>query len=129
MGTAEVFTCFRRMKSTRSVILLVEDDPLILMHSTMALEDAGYEVVAAADGEAALDEVARRPDLDALFTDIELPGAIDGVTVAAAVRRANPAASIVVTSGKLAPDDLPDGGRFMPKPYTAAQMHRALAGC
>lgn len=119
------------MKKAKSVVLLVEDDPLILIHSTMALEDAGYEVVTAADGEAALDEVARRPDLEALFTDVDLPGRIDGVEVAAAVRRANPDASIVVTSGKPAPNegDLPSGGRFMAKPYTSAQMRRALADC
>jgi len=119
------------MNSTKSVILVVEDDPLILIHSRMALEDAGYEVVSAASGEAALCEVARRDDLDALFTDIELSGAVDGVSVAEAMRLANPDASIVVTSGKQAPcnDDLPDGGRFMAKPYTAAQMRRALADC
>jgi CheY-like chemotaxis protein len=119
------------MNPSKSVVLLVEDDPLILIHSTMALEDAGYEVVAAIDGEAALAEVARRDDIVALFTDVELPGAVDGVAVAVAMRRAHPAASIVVTSGKHPPDqgDIPDGGRFMTKPYTAAQMRRALADC
>lgn len=119
------------MLSTRSVVLIVEDDPLILIHSRMALEDAGYEVVAAADGEAALREVERRDDIAALFTDIELSGAVDGVAVAAAVHRSHPNASIVVTSGKHAPDEgvLPDGGLFVAKPYTAAQMRRALAGC
>lgn len=119
------------MESLKSVVLLVEDDPLILIHSTMALEDAGYEVVAAADGEAALGEVARRADIAALFTDVVLPGSVDGVEVAAAVRATHPAASIVVTSGQDAPadDDLPEGGRFMAKPYTAAQLRRALADC
>jgi len=114
------------MKTPRSVILLVEDDPLILIHSTMALEDAGYEVVTATDGEAALTEVARRPDLVALFTDVDLAGPVDGVEVATALRLANPHASIVVTSGKHSPGGLPRGGRFMAKPYTAAEMCRAL---
>ena len=119
------------MNQAKSVVLVVEDDPLILIHSRIALEDAGYEVIAAADGEAALTEVAGRDDLAALFTDIELPGAVDGVSVAEAMRLAHPTASIVVTSGKQAPGDgdLPDGGRFMAKPYTAAQMRRALADC
>ena len=117
------------MNPAKSVVLVVEDDPLILIHSRIALEDAGYEVIAAADGEAALTEVAGRDDLAALFTDIELPGAVDGVSLAAAVRRAHPDASIVVTSGKHAPGEgeLPERGRFVAKPYTAAQMHRALA--
>ncbi len=119
------------MNRTKSVVLLVEDDPLTLIHSTLALEDAGYEVVTAADGEEALAHIAARNDIAALFTDICLPGRIDGVDVAAAVRRAYPAAAIVVTSGHDAPDQdvMPPGGRFMAKPYTAAQLRRMLGDC
>ncbi|SFP68536.1 response regulator [Sphingomonas rubra] len=119
------------MNRPRSVILLVEDDPLILIHSTMALEDAGYEVIAAVDGEAALGEISRQANIVALFTDVGLPGAVDGVQVAAAVRAAHPSASIVVTSGQDAPNIgvLPEGGLFMAKPYTAAQLRRALGDC
>lgn len=114
---------------TSPVVLLVEDDPLIQLHSRLVLEDAGYEVLAASDGDDALAKLAARDDVAALFTDIQLPGQLGGVELAQQVRRARPDMSIVVTSGKVPADDvLPAGGRFVAKPYTAADIREALAG-
>ena len=112
------------------VVLLVEDDPLIQLHSRMVLEDAGYEVLASYDADDALAQLAGRDDVAALFTDVQLPGTLGGVELARRVHDIRPDMSIVVTSGKHAPDGhaLPEGGRFMPKPYTAAQLRQALAG-
>ena len=112
------------------VVLLVEDDPLIQLHSRMLLEDAGYEVLAAYDADDALAKVAERDDIAALFTDVELPGGLGGVELAYRIHKARPDVSIVVTSGKNVPAHhvLPAGGRFVPKPYTAAEVRRALAG-
>lgn len=116
------------MDITKSVVLLVEDDPLILLHARMTLEDAGHEVLAVADGENAMEQIRSRSDITALFTDIELAGALGGMELAAAVREERPGMAIVITSGKhaLGETALPAGGRFMAKPYTAAQMRRAL---
>lgn len=113
--------------AAKPVLLLVEDDQLILMHATMALEDAGYEVLAVRDAEAALAHAETRPDIDALFTDIELPGAC-GLDLAAMLCRERPAMKLVVTSGIHAVETaaLPEGGVFVSKPYTAAQMRRVL---
>jgi DNA-binding NtrC family response regulator len=119
------------MKTTRSTVLVVEDDHLIQLHARIALEDAGHEVLLADDGEDALAKAAMRGDITALFTDIGLPGAIDGIGVATAIHRTHPDTAIVVTSGLRTPavESLPKGGAFMAKPYTAAQMCRALDRC
>jgi CheY-like chemotaxis protein len=117
------------MSNSRSTILLVEDDFLTQLHARMTLEDAGHEVVAATDGEDALAKAAARPDIAALFTDIRLPGTIDGLDLATAIRATHPGATIVLTSGQEEPDagEMPAGAAFMTKPYTTAQMRRALA--
>lgn len=116
------------MNSTRSVVLVVEDDPLILIHSTLALEDAGYRVVAAADAESALARAAEQPAIDAVFADVELRGGGNGVAIAEAVRAAHPGSAVVITSGHAASDvaPLPRGSRFLAKPYTAADVREAL---
>jgi CheY-like chemotaxis protein len=113
-----------------SVVLLVEDDPLILLHLRMVLEDAGHEVLSASDADSALTLLAERPDVVALFTDVELPGGPNGVELAQKVQRSRPDVAIVVTSGRNVPanDLAPLGGRFVAKPYTAAQVRQALAG-
>lgn len=111
------------------VILLVEDDPLILIHSHLALEDAGFVALPVRDAAAALDILSARADIHALFTDVRLPGALDGMALARRVRDERPEVEIVVTSGSAAVDQrlLPAGARFLPKPYTAFQVTRLLA--
>lgn len=117
------------MDPTISVVLIVEDDPLILLHARMMLEDAGHEVLAVTNAEQALEKLKARDDVDALFTDIELPGTISGLELATTVRAMRPGIAIVITSGRhaLDADVLPDGARFLAKPYTVAQMRRALS--
>jgi CheY-like chemotaxis protein len=116
------------MQGHRPVVLVVEDEPLILIHSNLALEDAGYRTVAVPDAQAALDFLTQRRDVAAIFTDVRLPGGIDGLTLARRVRETHPAMRIVVTSGSQAVDPaaLPRGAAFIPKPYTAAQIVRLL---
>ena len=116
------------MTTPATVVLLVEDEPLILIHSHLALEDAGYAIVVARDAEEAFDALATRPDIGALFTDVQLSGGIDGLALARHARARNADLAIVVTSGSVAvdPDTLPVDGRFLAKPYTAVQVTRAL---
>lgn len=113
---------------SKSVILVVDDDPLVRVHSQFALEDAGYEVVEAGNAADALARLDERPDIAALFTDIRMPGALDGVGLAKAVHARRPDISILVTSGA---DDgselaLPDAAHFVRKPYTGVQLSRVL---
>lgn len=112
------------MTTTTPLVLVVEDDPLILIHSRLALEDAGYAVIVAADADEALTTIAARDDITTLFTDVRIPGAIDGLALARSARRSRPEMAIFVTSGveRIAADALPEGARFLPKPYTGAQV-------
>jgi two-component system, response regulator PdtaR len=116
------------MTERRPVVLVVEDEPLILIHSHLALEDAGYLPIAVADAGAALDALRERGDVEIMFTDVRLPGGIDGLALARRVRNAYPHVAIVVTSGsqRVEPEMLPPGAAFVAKPYTAAQITRML---
>lgn len=111
------------------IVLLVEDDPLILIHSHLALEDAGYVALPVRNAAEALDTLSTRNDIHALFTDVRLPGTLDGIGLAERVRAERPDVSIVVTSGSTGVDlaALPYGAEFLPKPYTAFQVTRLLA--
>lgn len=112
----------------KSVILVVDDDPLVRVHSQFALEDAGFEVVEAGNAADALERLDERPDIAALFTDIRMPGALDGVGLAKAVHARRPDISILVTSGANDGSELalPDAAQFVRKPYTGIQLSRIL---
>jgi two-component system cell cycle sensor histidine kinase/response regulator CckA len=120
------------MASSR-LLLLVEDDPLVRGTLAEALTDAGFEVLEAADAEAALHMVASRQDIAALLTDINLPGA-DGFVLARAARRLRPDLAVVYASGRVREADprraLPDSA-FLAKPFSLAcavkMLERAVA--
>jgi CheY-like chemotaxis protein len=90
------------------------------------MEEAGFEEEASADEAIAILE--RRLDITVVFTDIQMPGSMDGIKLAAAVRDRWPPIKIVATSGhvKLGAGDLPQGGRFLPKPYSPAEIKKIL---
>ena len=100
----------------RAVILIVEDELLIRMHAVEMIEEA-FEVVEAASADEAIAILEGRFDITVVFTDIQMPGSMDGLKLAAAVRDRWPPIKIVATSGqvKLDPGDLPQGGRFFAK--------------
>lgn len=112
----------------KSVILVVDDDPLVRVHSHLALEDAGFEVVEASNARDALARLEERPDIGALFTDIRMPGHLDGVGLANAIYDRRPDIAILVTSGagEICETTLPGEARFIAKPYTGAQLSRLL---
>ncbi len=105
-------------------MLVVEDEPIVLMDAVQALEDAGFEVVDAYDGEHALMKLDERPDIAALFTDVNMPGRLDGVALARMVHERRPDMVLVLTSAamRLSGADIPDDGRFVPKPYDGLQV-------
>ena len=114
----------------KTVVLVVEDEPLVLMDAMQSLEDAGFEVVDAFDAEHALVALETRPDIRAVFTDVNMPGKFDGVALARMVHERRPDMLIVVTSGvmKVQRDDIPEGGRFIPKPYDGVQVADLIGG-
>jgi DNA-binding NtrC family response regulator len=99
------------------IVLVVEDNSLVRVIMADFLESAGFEVIQAGDGAAALLVVASDAEFHILFTDVRLPGPLDGVGLAKRVHEQRPGVSIVVTSGHGIPESLPLGGRFVAKPY------------
>lgn len=101
------------------VVLIVEDDFLLRSDAMQMLEEAGFKVVEAANSDEAILILEARPDINVMFTDIDMPGSIDGMKLAHAVRGRWPPIKIIATSGhyKISSDDLPTGGKFIPKPY------------
>jgi DNA-binding NtrC family response regulator len=114
--------------ASKTVVLVVEDEPLILMDAMQAFEDAGFEVVDAYDVEHALVRLDERPDISAVFTDVNMPGRFDGVELARMVHDRRSDIVIIVTSGavKVRKDDLPEGGQFVPKPYRGDRVAKLI---
>lgn len=107
----------------RPVILVVEDEPLIRWVAIAAFENAGFEVLEAEHGDAALLHLRRTADrVVAIFTDIQMPGKTDGVALAQEAQRSWPWIHLMITSGQVRPavEDLPARCRFLPKPYECA---------
>ena len=112
----------------RPVVLIVEDEALIRMNAADMVREAGFEVVEAQDADEAIHILERRRDITVVFTDIQMPGSMDGLKLAAAVRGRWPPIRIVATSGlgNIGEKDLPEGSRFLHKPYSASEVAVAL---
>ena len=112
----------------RSVVLIVEDEFLLRMDAVEMIAAVGFEVVEAANADQAIDILESRRDITVVFTDIQMPGSMDGLKLARAVRGRWPPIKIIATSGHLhiGESDLPEGGRFLPKPYSAGQIAGVL---
>jgi CheY-like chemotaxis protein len=114
-------------------VLVVEDESLVRIDAAESLRDAGFEVVEAADAAEALAAVERRSDIGVMFTDIDMPGGIDGLELARRVRRERPRMRLILTSGAVRPrpQDIPAEGAFFGKPYStdavANTIRRMLA--
>ena len=109
-------------------VLIVEDEPLVRLDAVRAIEDAGFEVIEAANADEAIRILENRGDIRVVFTDLHMPGSIDGLKLAHAVRNRWPPIKIIVTSGRdlVSENDLPEGGRFFAKPYDSTQITNAI---
>ncbi|WP_426435431.1 response regulator [Bradyrhizobium genosp. P] len=112
---------------TRFVVLIVEDEVLIRMQAADMVEQAGFHALMAENADHAIAILEARDDVRVIFTDIEMPGSMDGLKLAAAVRDRWPPIGIIATSGAVGVGDkLPAGGRFIPKPYSRAEIEMHL---
>src|SRR5829696_4110887 len=102
-------------------VLVVEDEPLVRMAAAITLEDEGFEVFEAATARAALAILEKRSGgVDALFTDVDMPGDMNGLELAGIVHHRWPHIALVITSGVVRkPSVLPERGIFLEKPYRA----------
>jgi CheY-like chemotaxis protein len=110
------------------VILIVEDEFLLRLDSAETIESAGFEVIEAANADEAIAILQARPDIHVVFTDIQMPGSMDGLKLARFVRDRWPPIKIVATSGRVmvGDNDLPAGSVFLPKPYRGAEVVATL---
>jgi len=112
----------------RPVVLVVEDETLVRMDAIEAIEAAGFDVVGAGDADQAIAILEQRADIHLIFTDIQMPGSMDGLKLAHFVKDRWPPIKIIATSGhaRITDNDLPEGGCFLPKPYAAAEIASAI---
>ena len=110
--------------SVPAVVLVVEDEMLLRMRAVDMVEDAGYTSVEAVDADQAVAILESRSDIALLFTDIQMPGSMDGLGLAHSVHDRWPPIKIILVSGqlKLANIDIPVGSRFFGKPLEAKVM-------
>ncbi|HPB21983.1 MAG TPA: response regulator [Novosphingobium sp.] len=108
----------------KGVVLVVEDEPLIRTCAANFFVEAGYEVLQAGSASQALTILENRDDILAVFTDIEMPGPMNGLGLAASISERWNAIAILITSGRLCPPehDLPVGAGFIGKPYRTAHV-------
>jgi DNA-binding NtrC family response regulator len=108
-----------RVDVSAKKVLLVDDEAAIRMIGSDALADAGHEVLEAGSADEALGILASAPDVEVLFTDVRMPGSMNGIELARLVHERWPAMKILITSGDtyLRKSEIPDDGRFIGKPY------------
>lgn len=116
----------------RIVVLVVEDEPVLRMLAVDMAEDAGFEVIEASDAATALAILDTRDDIRIVFTDVDMPGDMNGAKLAHAIHHRWPPVRLIVTSGyyRMSELDLPKGDAFFSKPYrpsdVVAEMRRSF---
>lgn len=110
------------------VILVVEDEGLVRMAAADELTEAGFKVLEAANADEAIRMLEMHPEITILFTDIDMPGSMDGIRLAHAVRKRWPPVKLVLVSGHKSPsaDILPSDSSFFSKPYDMSRLTKAL---
>ena len=105
-------------------VLIVEDEMMLRMRAVDIVEDAGFSPVQAVNADQALSILESRSDISLLFTDIQMPGSMDGLMLAHAVHKRWPPIKIILVSGKLKLSniDTPPDSRFFDKPLDAKEM-------
>ena len=113
----------------RASVLLVEDEPMISDLATEALQEQGFDVAAVSNAGEALRRLISGAQIDILFTDVNLPGGMDGGTLARRARELRPNLPVIYTSGRRAVIeelDPVEGSMFVPKPYDPFRLGRLL---
>ena len=109
-------------------ILTVEDEFLISEYLRAILEGGGHKVIATFDAGEAIEVLERVRDIQLVITDIDMPGSMDGLRLAAAIRDRWPPIHLIVVTGFAPPNsyELPRDSLFIPKPYGAAEILSAV---
>ena len=110
-------------------ILVIDDQPSVRLGVREILEDAGYEVTEAASSDEAMPLLTDGKTTEAIVTDINMPGTLDGLELARMVDGLMPEIAIVIMSGKQLPrrEDLPLKATFVAKPFSASMLLQGVA--
>jgi CheY-like chemotaxis protein len=125
-------TAIRQMAQTilikKALVLVVEDEPLLRLMAVDLVEEAGFEAIEATNADEAVRILETRTDIRIVFTDIDMPGSMDGMMLAAAVRDRWPPIEIVIVSGYRRQNDieLPHRSVFFSKPYDPSVVTATL---
>jgi two-component system, response regulator PdtaR len=119
---------WRPAQLTPITVLIAEDDDLVRELGVELLSDAGFQVLEATNGEDALSMLEGNPNVRVLFTDINMPGPLDGFTLASLAAMQWPHLAILICSGNLLPRSgrLPRGIVFISKPYDPESAVRLI---
>jgi two-component system, response regulator PdtaR len=117
------------MLNGKAVVLVVEDSTLIRMGAIDLVVNAGYEALEAKDADEAIRILESRADIDLVFTDVQMPGTMDGVKLAHYIRDRWPPVRLMVASGReiIEESSLPVGSKFFAKPYNDHAITDAMA--
>ena len=133
LGASEPLIQMSNDISLPVVVLIVDDEAVLRFIASDVLEDNGFRVLEAEDAKTALKVLADHPDVKVLFTDVNMPGALDGLDLAREAHVRWPTIKLVVTSGRPKPADrdIPGNSRFVAKPYSpdslVSEIRKALA--
>ncbi len=116
------------MAQKGTTVIVVEDETIVRMDIAMSLEDEGFIVLEASNADEAIGLLNAHPEISLMFTDIDMPGSMDGLKLAEAVRDRWPPVKIIIASGhrQLRDDLLPIKGKFFSKPYDHARIISAI---
>ena len=108
----------------KAIVLVVEDEPLLRLMAVDLVEEAGFAAIEAANADEAVRILEKRTDIRIVFTDIDMPGSMDGMMLAAAIRDRWPPIEIVIVSGhrRRVDIELPDRSVFFSKPYDTSMV-------
>jgi DNA-binding NtrC family response regulator len=109
-----------------TVVLIVEDESLVLDLLADMVTELGHKVIVASNADDALKLLEARRDITVVITDIDMPGSMDGLRLAAVIRDRWPPTRLIITTAKAKPDTLPERAYFVAKPYSQAQIGEAM---
>ncbi|SON56384.1 Blue-light-activated protein [Hartmannibacter diazotrophicus] len=117
------------MNNGKKVVLVVEDNAMIRMGAVDLVISAGYEALEAGDADEAIRIMESRADIDLVFTDVQMPGTMDGIKLSHYIRDRWPPVKLLIASGNAILDEssLPTGSRFFAKPYNDHVIVDAMA--
>lgn len=113
----------------KPVVLVVEDEFLVRIAAVDLVEDAGFRALEAGTADEAIAILEQRQDIRLVFSDVDMPGSMDGIKLAHYIRNRWPPIFLLLTSGKAVVEEaqLPVGARFFSKPYESPAITKTIA--